>query len=118
MWLNKGRLQVKMPYNHSSPISQERDDQRMTPNERQKLIEKLAAETKKLAEPIDFADLEKKGALIKEGAWYRVLNFQILPEHVTTKVRAFSQDSKGVKVKLFKSTQFDKLAREFAKLAK
>ena len=90
----------------------------MTPDEKQKLIEKLIVETKKLAEPVDFADLEKKGALIKAGAWYRVPDPRILPEHVTTKVRKFSIDSKGqLKIKLYKSTQFDKLARKFAKLA-
>jgi len=90
----------------------------MTPDERQKLIEELAAETKKLAEPVDFADLEKKGVLIKAGAWYRVPDFRKLPEHVSAKVREIAQDSKGVKVKLDKATQFDKLARKFEKLSK
>jgi hypothetical protein len=69
--------------------------QRMTPDERQKLIEKLAVGTKKLAEPVNFADLEKKGALIKDGAWYRIPDSRILPENIMAKVRAIAQDSKG-----------------------
>ena len=86
----------------------------MTPEERQKLINELAAETKELAEPINFEDLEKKGILKKAGAWYRVLDFQAVPEHVWAKVHAIGQDAKGVKVKLTKATKFDKLARNKA----
>ena len=90
----------------------------MKSDERQKLIEELAAETQKLAEPVDFVDLEKKGVLVKAGAWYRVPDFRKLPENVTTKVREIAQDSKGVKVKLYKATKFDKLVRKFEKLSK
>ena len=90
----------------------------MTQNERQTLINELIAETKKLAEPIDFEDLEKKGILKKAGAWYRVLDFQAVPEHVWKKARAVAQDAKGVKVKLEKASKFDKLMRKLAKLDK
>jgi hypothetical protein len=89
----------------------------MTPDQKQKLIEKLIVETKKLAEPVDFEDLEKKGALVKEGVWYRVLDSRKLPEHVWVKMYGIAQDSKGVKVKIYKTTTFDKLARKFEKFA-
>ncbi len=90
----------------------------MTPDESQKMIAELAVITKKLSEPVDSADLEKKGILIKAGAWYRVPDFRKLPEHVRTKVRAIAQDSKGAKIKLDKATKFYNLARKFEKLAK
>ena len=87
----------------------------MTRDEKQELIEKVIAEAKKLTEPVDFAGLEKKEILIKAGAWYRVPDFRKLPENVLNKIYAVASDSKGAKVKLYKTTALDKLARKFKK---
>lgn len=88
----------------------------MTPEERQKLLQGIASETKKLAQPIDFNELESKGIITKEGAWYRVNDFNALPEHARVKVSSMSQDSRGIKVKFKKSSSFDKYAKQFEKL--
>lgn len=44
---------------------------------KQEMKEKL----KKLATPIDFEGLIKKGVLKKKGAWYEILNMDKLPKH-------------------------------------
>jgi hypothetical protein len=52
---------------------------------REKLISQLVA----LAKPIDLAELEKQGVIVKErGPWWRVLNLSALPHDVRVKVRA------------------------------
>jgi len=76
---------------------------------------KLAELTKVLATPIDFAALEAKGVLKKEGAWYRILGK--LPEHASRKIYHLAQDKKGVKVKFDKAEKYETLARKFAELA-
>lgn len=43
-----------------------------------------------LSQPIDFADLQRRGVLSKEGAWYRVLDLWGLPENAAKKINARS----------------------------
>jgi len=59
----------------------------------------IASAIFRLAKPVDYADLEKRGILSKAGAWYRVLKPADLPEHVTCKMHEMAWDSKGMKVK-------------------
>jgi hypothetical protein len=77
------------------------------------LLVELTRETKKLAQPIDFADLESRGVVSKEGTWYRVHNWRDLPEHAVKKIYELAQDRKGTKVKFEKSSKFEKLAKRF-----
>ena len=88
----------------------------MKPEHRRDVHTKISAETKILAKPIDFKDLESKGILIKEGAWYRVSDFKNLPEHVRVKVFEIRKDDKGIKVKLEISSSVNKYTRIFEKL--
>ncbi len=74
----------------------------MTPEERLKLIERTAKETNKSATPIDFEELVAKGAISKEGAWYRVHELDKLPEHAKAQISEISQDQKGTKAKFSK----------------
>jgi hypothetical protein len=70
---------------------------------------------RKLAQPVDFAELERQGVLSRIGrtAWYRVHNFKALPEHVSRKIIELASDAKGGKVKFEKG-----LAESAAKLLK
>lgn len=71
-----------------------------------------------LAEPVDFKALEDEGVLTKEGAWYRIHDFDALPERVLRKAHALTQDSKGVKIKLRKAERLTAIARKFAMLSR
>jgi hypothetical protein len=75
----------------------------------------LLALTKKLAQPIDFQDLERRGLISKAGAWYRV--HKAVPEHVSRKIRAMTQDAKGLKVKFEEAAKYEKLRDKFQKLS-
>ena len=77
----------------------------MTQQERAKLIQALARKTRELVRPVDFEDLEARGVLKKEGAWYRVLDFKEVPKHVWAKAQEMAQDRKGIKIKLGKVTK-------------
>lgn len=52
----------------------------------------VRARLEALATPIDFADLEARGVLKKEGTWYRLLKPRELPPHarqqITSTVKA------------------------------
>lgn len=71
--------------------------------------------TRMLAQPIDFADLEKRGIISRTGAWYRLHKAGDLPEHVSRKIYEIAQDAKGVKVKFEKASKFEKLLKKFEK---
>jgi len=89
----------------------------MTEQERVKLVQALAREVRDLIRPVNFEDLEARGVLKKEGAWYRVLDFKNVPKHVWAKAREMAQDSKGTKIKLAKVTKrTEALARKIGKL--
>ena len=89
----------------------------MTEQERVKLIQALAREARELIRPVNFEDLETRGVLKKEGAWYRVLDFKKVPKHVWAKAPAMAQDSKGIKIKLAKVTKrTEALVRKIRKL--
>ena len=88
----------------------------MTPEDRAKLLEDIANDTKKLADPVDFKGLESRGLISKEGAWYRVQDFNTLPFHVKAEVSEVCHDDHGTKVVFKNSPDFDKYARQFRKL--
>jgi len=68
------------------------------------------------SEEIDFESLERDGVLTKEGAWYRVLKWSLVPENVRKRVTAMSDDKKGFKVKFSKPTKkMQQLAAKFQK---
>ena len=83
----------------------------MKPLDRTALLEL----TKTLAQPVDFADLEKRGIISKAGAWYRLLKPESLPEHASRKIYELQQDAKGVKVKFEKASKYEKLLKKFEK---
>ena len=90
----------------------------MTEQERVKLIQALAKAARELIRPVDFEDLEAKGVLKKEGAWYGVRDFKSVPKDFWAKAQAMAQDSKGIKIKLAKATKrTEALARKIKKLA-
>ena len=81
-------------------------------------LKQLVSETKKLAQPIDFATLESRGVISKAGGnWYRVRNIYELPEHARKKISAVAQDRKGTKVKFTSASRFARLAEGFEQLA-
>lgn len=83
----------------------------MTNKELEKMYRHVVAETNLLATPIDFEDLQRRGILVKAGAWYRVRNLNELPEHACKKIYELAYDAKGTKVKFAKASSFEKLAK-------
>ena len=83
----------------------------------EKEILKWAESTKKLAEPVDMADLQKRGVIKKEGAWWRILKFKELPESLRLRAYVCAADSKGAKMKFKASSSFEKVAKKAQKLA-
>lgn len=79
---------------------------------RDNLLAELRDAFENLARPVDFAELESKGILSKAGAWYRIHKIHELPKHVSQKIIAFSQDTKGLKVKFEKNTPYHRLAKK------
>lgn len=75
------------------------------------LLLRLLHETRMLNQPIDFADLERRGVIRKEGAWYQVRNLADLPEHVAKRIEELLWDGENISVK------FDSAAREYEELA-
>ena len=62
-----------------------------------KIINKdeVIALAKKLATPVNFLELEKKGILEKKGAWYKIKSIKILPEYASAQIRSIKFDDKG-----------------------
>lgn len=67
----------------------------------------MLEQAKKLATPIDFDTLIAQGVLEKKGAWYKVLDWDKLPEHAKEKVKAIEggPDGKNTLVKFSKDTK-------------
>lgn len=78
---------------------------------RRQLIEELLWHVRKLAQPIDFADLQNRGLISKEGDWYRVPKIHDLPDHAGLKISSLRLDAKGVSVQFWETTKFEKIAR-------
>jgi hypothetical protein len=74
-------------------------------------LKRLVEETKKLAQPIDFAELERRGVISKAGNWYRVHNFHGLPEHATKKIYELVEDRNGIKVKFANPSRAAKMLK-------
>ncbi|MES1942320.1 hypothetical protein T5B8_18868 [Salinisphaera sp. T5B8] len=90
----------------------------MDAEEREKMLHKIADDARSMAKETDFERLEADGILTKEGAWYRVHNFDELPTGTQARVSEIQQDSKGIKVKFSKSSKFDKLSKKLDRLIK
>ena len=87
----------------------------MDPDE---LLKKLVTETRMLSQPIDFAELERRGVISKAGkTWYRLHNPHDLPEHAAKKIREVVQDANGIRVKFEGTFQYERLAKRFEKMA-
>lgn len=67
------------------------------------------------AQPIDFTALENSGVISKEGAWYRLLKPNELPEHAQVKIREFEKDPKGIRVKFSKTSRAEKQLKKYEK---
>lgn len=82
------------------------------------LLKDLVSETKLLAQPIDFAALERKGILSQAGRWYLLHKPHELPAHAAKKISVVATDSKrGTKVKFYKASKFEKVAKRFERMA-
>jgi hypothetical protein len=77
----------------------------------------LLAEAKMLSQAIDFADLEQRGILSKDGEWYRVRNLWDLPEHAAKKICELEHDSAGPRVKFTDASVYQELAKSFEQMA-
>lgn len=75
------------------------------------LLLRLLHETRMLSQPIDFADLEKRGVIRKEGEWYRVASLDDLPERVAKRIQEMLCDGESTWVK------FDDAASSYEELA-
>ncbi len=50
---------------------------------------------KQLATPIDFNKLEKTGIIKQQGAWFKISNIKLLPEHASRQISSIKIDDKG-----------------------
>lgn len=64
--------------------------------------EEILKKAKSLATPIDFEALVSDGILIKNGAWYKILDMERLPEHAKDKIMELAS---GGMVKFSKTTK-------------
>ena len=74
-----------------------------------------------LSEPIDFADLEKRGIMRKAGEsrWYQVLRRDLLPEHTAKRVEEMRSDGRSIWVKFdAMGSKYEKLAEELWRIAR
>ena len=70
--------------------------------DRGEFLEKVQEQARLLLQPLDLKDLATRGILVKEGAWYRILKFNALPDHAFARISEIAQDSRGSKVKFLK----------------
>ncbi|MFC1602974.1 hypothetical protein ACFL3U_05365 [Pseudomonadota bacterium] len=87
----------------------------MTPEEHKAWQEKVAEETRELAQPINLSELEAQGVISVEGDWYRIYKFAELPEEAKSKIAELSSDDKGIKAKFIDTTQFAGVAAKLGK---
>jgi len=66
---------------------------------------RLLEQAKKLATPIDFDALIAQGVLEKKGAWYKVPDWDKLPEHAEAKAYSIRTDGTDILVKFSKATK-------------
>lgn len=55
-----------------------------------------------LEKPIDFESLVEIGALIQKGKSYYLGNKDLLPDHVSKKVKSLEKNKNGLKVTFYK----------------
>jgi hypothetical protein len=73
--------------------------------------EELVDHLKKLAEPVDFEELERKGIIKKCGAWYQILDMNALPEVFTGLAKAMKIEKGRLSLKLEKQSEYEKLLK-------
>ena len=89
----------------------------MNPEELEAMRKLITTQTAKMAEPIDYADFERRGVISKAGAWYRVhVTLRELPEYVACKIYATARDSKGVKVKFLSDSKIQAGVKKLRKM--
>lgn len=66
---------------------------------------RLLEQAKKLATPIDFDTLIAQGVLEKKGAWYKVLDWDNLPDHAEAKAYAKRVEGTDIFLKFRKATK-------------
>jgi hypothetical protein len=69
----------------------------------------IRALIEELAKPIDFETLESQGLIRKEGAWYRLIKPNELPEHVSRKISTIKTDDTDVFAKFESKKPYQKL---------
>ncbi|VAX06967.1 hypothetical protein MNBD_GAMMA26-1995 [hydrothermal vent metagenome] len=84
----------------------------MNPEEYKEWQDKVAADIRELANPINLAELEAKGVFSTEGDWYRIHEFGDLPEAAKSKIAELSQDDKGIKVKFIDTSKLAGIAEK------
>lgn len=88
----------------------------MTVKEWRADLEKFALSCRLLAQPVDYADLQKQGIITKAGAQYIVHDLHSLPAHAREKIDVVGTSKKGLIVKFRKASKSaGKLARRFGK---
>ena len=71
--------------------------------------EAVSKQIRDFAEPIDFEKLIGEGILEKKGAWYKIIDWDRLPQHAKVKVKEFCSDG---------TVKFEKVTKSIEKLAK
>lgn len=80
--------------------------------------EEFEEHLRKLAEPIDFDSLQRRGLLLKQGAWFRVPNLHRLPDHAAFQIREMETSADGVRVKFAGAVHRRRAARLLKKVGK
>ena len=77
----------------------------------------FTAQTAKMAKPIDYTELERRGVISNAGAWYRVhVPVPELPEYVVCKIYEMARDSKGTKVKFLSDAEIQASVKKIRKM--
>jgi len=84
----------------------------MKPEEKRANLERVAAETRKLAEPLNLPNLEDEGIIAQEGDWFIVNSFEALPEQASNRIARLKQDDKGIKVQFVDTSELDAIVKK------
>ena len=80
------------------------------------LLARLLHEVRTLSQTPDLVNLQKRGVIQKQGAWYRVPNVHDLPEHVAKRIQEMSWDG-GILIK-FDTSSYEELAELVERMAR
>lgn len=77
------------------------------------MTKNIVESIKSFAEPIDFKKLLEDGVLTLKGKSYYITDLNLLPEHVSKKLKSIEPTKNGIKVTFYKETKaIQKLARK------